>query len=296
MLSLHSFFKNLLSALFILIIFASCSDRSKTDLAILKLLDESIQSSNQVLLSSSTDILASIQNKLTDVGTAERAKYWHPKAEKIQKLSKDAFDFIESMKPEVDNNAFREVFEKLMDYQNGILQVDSQLTHVFRKSLRLFTKDNDTLKTGQKKLFQSYFNDASDISAIALLSKLQNNIRINEERMLTYCHEQIGIVRFGPCSPDLPIVVQSSTIVQPGEKIEIIAGICSFYTIIEPEVFVYERPIPIRSDGVARSKFIAASKPGKYYVPVKISYTDQEGRQQTTTKEIEYTVAHIQKQ
>lgn len=130
---------------------------------------------------------------------------------------------------------------------------------------------------------------------MAILGKLQNNIKINEEKIIRFCFEQTGKIALGPCFPDLPIVVQSSTIVQPSEKIEIIAGICSFYTRVETEVFVYENQVAIGDDGVAISKIKAASKPGKYYVPVKIIYTDQNGKRQSIQKEIEYTVANIQK-
>ena len=52
----------------------------------------------------------------------------------------------------------------------------------------------------------------------------------------------------------------------------------------------------IKDDVIAHYKLKAASRPGKYYVPVKINYTDQNGKQQTVQKEIEYTVAKIQQQ
>jgi len=47
--------------------------------------------------------------------------------------------------------------------------------------------------------------------------------------------------------------------------------------------------------GVAVCNLKARAKPGKYYVPVKIIYYDQDGRKQSIQKEIEYTVANIQK-
>jgi hypothetical protein len=92
------------------------------------------------------------------------------------------------------------------------------------------------------------------------------------------------------------MVGQNSTILMPGEELQIYSGIGSFSLESRPKISVYGKPIPIEADGIAVYKIKTLSKPGKYYVPVKINYIDQEGRQQTVEREIEYTVANIQKQ
>jgi hypothetical protein len=300
MLPLHTSFRNLLSIPFFLIILASCSSTSKKNTEIIKALNESIETSNKWLEQSSNDILIALNDKQNDIATVERAKYWYPKGELAHKISKEAFDYVEALKRELasgdDAIEAHELFKKLINYKIELLNIDSTVAIQLNKTLLLFTQAIDSSKREQQILFDKYFNNLSNVSMKAMLSKLQNNIKTNEEKIIRFCFEQTGKVVFGPCSPDLPIVVQSSTVVQPGEKIEIITGICSFYTRIEPEVFVYEKRAPIGTDGVAISKFKAESKPGKYYVPVKINYTDQDGRQQTVQKEIEYTVANIQKQ
>ena len=128
-----------------------------------------------------------------------------------------------------------------------------------------------------------------------MLSKFQNNIRINEERILVFCHEQIGST--GPnCTFISAISAQNKSVVQAGEKIEIYAGVGEFSSNMKTEVFIYDKPVRLDENAIAIYKLKAASKPGKYYVPVKINYTDQNGRQQTVQKEIEYTVANIQQQ
>jgi hypothetical protein len=161
--------------------------------------------------------------------------------------------------------------------------------------LKLFTKAIDSSKSNQKILFQNYFNDASKISVIAMLNKLQNNIRINEERILTFCHEQIGST--GPsCTFISAISAQNKSIVQAGEKIEIYAGVGEFRSGMKTEVFIYDKPVRLHDNAIAIYKLKAASKPGKYYVPVRINYTDQDGKEQTVAREVEYTVANIIKQ
>ena len=302
MLPLHTTFKSIAFVLLSVIVFASCSGNSKKEAEIIKALNESIENSNRWLEQSSGDILSALNDKLNDRATVERAKYWHPKGELAHKISKEAFEYIEAIKREVTSgNVNREIeapelFKKLINYKTELLRIDSIVAIEFNKTLLLFTRTIDSSKRDQKILFDKYFKNTSNASMMAMLSKLQNNIKINEEKIIRFCFEQTGKVVFGPCSPDLPIVVQSSTIVQPGEKIEITTGICSFYTTIEPAVFVYGKRVPIGTSGVAILKFKAESRYGKYYVPVKVNYTDQDGRQQSVQKEIEYTVANIQKQ
>ena len=302
MLPLRTTYRNLFLCLLLPLIFTSCSDKSKTDLAIIKALDESIENSNKMLFMSSSGFLISLQSKMEDPATKERAMFWYPKAKKIQDLSKDAYDYIENLKPEVDKlskkeidkNLVKKVFEKLMKYQNDILLVDPEVAYQFQKSLKIFTKAIDSINSNQFFLLQNYFHDASKISDVAMLNKLQNNIRINEERILVFCHEQTGKVSLGPCVVDWPIIGLSSTIVQSGERIEITAGVGSFYSDMDPEVFIYGKRVALKDNALAMYKLKAETKPGKYYVPVKINYTDQDGRQQTVQKEIEYTVANIQ--
>jgi cellobiose-specific phosphotransferase system component IIB len=252
---------------------------------------------------SSNDILISLQSKLEYPGTKERAMVWYPKAEKIQQLSKDAYDYIENLKiavdklskNKIDENVAKKAFEKLVSYQRDILLVDPKIAYEFQKALKIFTKEIDSLKSNQKNLFQNYFNNTSKISAIAMLNKLQNNIRINEEKILVFCHEQIGSVG-RPHTFISAISVQSSSIVQPGQRIEILTGIGEFNMDYSPEVFVYGKLVSMDANAIAVYKLKAASKPGKYYVPIKINYIDQNGMAVSVEKEIEYTVASVQQQ
>ncbi|HWN88587.1 MAG TPA: hypothetical protein VNM35_05980, partial [Chitinophagaceae bacterium] len=123
LLPLRTIIRNLIYlSLSLIIIFSSCSNKSKTDLAVIKELNESIENSNKMLSISSSDILTSLQSKMEDQATKERAMIWYSKAKKIQQLSKDAYDYIENLKLEVhklskneiDKNLAKKVFEKLI--------------------------------------------------------------------------------------------------------------------------------------------------------------------------------------
>jgi len=183
-----------------------------------------------------------------------------------------------------------------MSYKNEILNVDNQITYEFEKSLRVFTKIIDSSRTDKRKLFKNYFNIASTTSALAMLNKLQNNVRVIEGKVIAFCFEQSSRLILGPCINDFPIVLINSTVVQSGDKIEVTAGVGSFYTNYNAEVFIYGKLVTGKDEGIIKYRFKAASKPGRYYVPVTINYTNQDGMKKSMQKEIEYTVANIQQQ
>ena len=300
MLLLHNTYRKVFSASVFLIIFlASCSDKSGKNLAIMKTLEESLVTSSKMLSASSADILTSLQNKLADPSTSQFAKMWYPKAQMIQAISTEAYNYIERI---IKQKAFKKMFkddtsnlyQRLVAYRTRLLQVDPRITKTFERSLRIFTSEIDSANDNQKEMLKIYFSGVSIEASEAMLVKLQNNIRFNEERITTFCHEQIAT---HPLYPVIyAIAIQNKSIVQPGEQIEVYAGLGRFSADIKTEVFVYDNPVQLDGEAVAIYKLAAASRPGKYYVPVKIKYIDQDGKQQTIQKEIEYTVANIQKQ
>jgi len=301
MLPLHNPARDLTLLILLAVPCLSCSDKPKTDLAVIEALSESIETSNKSLESANTDILTSLNQKLHDPATAERANYWQPRTEKIQSLSRKIYDRIEKPKPTlhegigIKSDKCVDLYEALLNYKKEILKIDPQITKTFEKSIVVFTSSLDFSIDKRRELFKKYFDGASLSATKAMLSNLQNNIRINENKLLMYCHERIG-TRAGHCTFISPIIGQSSTIVQPGERMEIFAGVGEFYTDAKPEIFIYGTRISKNTSGVFSYKLKASSKPGKYYVPVKINYITQDGIPVTNEVEIIYTVANIQKQ
>jgi hypothetical protein len=309
MLPLHTTFRNLLSVLFSAItIFTSCSDKSEKDLAITEAIDEGLANSNKILTISTSEILTSLNEKVKDMNTHERAKYWFPKAQAVESLSKDVNSYLEEIRDDlskktIESNAavrtfFNQrkdsIYDRLIDYHRKVLEIDAQIYKEFRKSLTIVSPSFDAEGKNGIDLFKTFFDNASVYSSRAMLTRMQNNIKIIENKIIMFCHEQIGTTH-GRCTFISAISVQSSSIVQPGERIEIFSGVGEFNMCCNPEVFVYGKPVPMDVSGVAIFKLKAPAKPGKYYVPVKINYTDQNGMKQSIQKENEYTVAKIQK-
>jgi hypothetical protein len=298
MLPLHRTFKSLAFAYTSLLVLVSCSNHSKNDIEIIKALNETIESSNKMLSMFTSDVIYALKDKIHDPASKERAQVWYPKAEKIQQLSKELFDYIENLKSKIKGTSVNsnELFERLKNYQKQVLEIDPKITGQFQRSMKVFTQSTDSLKKDQQNLFQDYFRNVSFESAIAMLSKLQNNIKQNELGMVGFCNEQCAYVTYGPDFFFSALVIANSSVVLPNDKLEITAGIGSFTVNASAEFFIYGKQVKIQEDGAAHYKIKAPLKPGKYYVPVKINFTDQNGKQQSIQKEIEYTVANIQKE
>ena len=60
-------------------------------------LNESIENSNKSTARNTEDILASLKDKLSDPGTAAKAQVWYPKAQMIQAISIETYNYIEEI-------------------------------------------------------------------------------------------------------------------------------------------------------------------------------------------------------
>jgi flagellin-specific chaperone FliS len=195
MLPLNTIFKKLFFAIFpLFIILISCSDRSKNDLAVIEALNESIENSNRVVNASTTEIMISLEEKLNDYSSKEKAMVWLPVAQTVQRVTKKAIDQIQEIKAKLEKDQKSNISEEdilnvynwVLNYKSELLQIDSKLAHDYNRYLKIFTISIDSSKENQVELFKAYFSTASRTGAIAMLTKLQNNININEKGMITF--------------------------------------------------------------------------------------------------------------
>jgi hypothetical protein len=281
--------RKLLLAFFILPFF-SCNQNSN-DITIIKALDESLEASNETIRSTNDDILSSLKSKLYDQVTVEKAKIWYPKAQKTASLSNDMFGFINKISlGNLEKEKIDELYNKLTEYKKEILAVDSLIFHQFDKSIIMISQSYDAIRNNQKDFYFTFFKKVFKPTSLTFLKKLQNNIRVIENKILLFCHEKATthaiIDEFYS-----PIAVLSSTYVYPSDKIEIIAGIGSFTSMVDLQIKINKKIIELNEMGYSSYKFTVSNLPGKYKVPVEISYLDQDGKKQNIIKTVEYTVA-----
>jgi gliding motility-associated protein GldM len=126
------------------------------------------------------------------------------------------------------------------------------------------------------------------IASITILSKFQNDVKSSESQIIDYCHKKIGevIVHFDKTGV---IAGASSTYVMPGDKISVYAGVGAFSSQAQPTITINGNSVKVDGEGKATTD-ITASGGGKQPIKVDVSYRDENGKQKTEEKILEYTV------
>lgn len=301
-----------------LIFFSACSDRSENESILLIALEESLTNSNRTINKSTESLSELLTQKLADPVTAYQAQRWQPKALEVRKLTADIYNYIDNLKADLNqeagiisnhtNNKFsernsyavsqqsitrkkgKELFGKMSQYKKDILSIDLDSKEVFQDVLLVATWI-DSLDMAKQNMHRIFFENASVIASLVALSQFQNNIKNIENRMVQFFVYKIPsgcILSFDVYSV---IVGQNSSYLRRRHEMSIMAGVGAFSKAAKPEIAFSGKTIPIDESGVAIYRFKASGNPGKYIVPVKITYIDQEGREQILSKDVKYTVA-----
>lgn len=304
----------LVITIFILVVFlAACSDRSENELAVFKALDESLVNSNQVINKETVMLSLVLEEKTKDYSTAYKANIWYPKALTVQKQTADIISHLEELKKTLKkeaglndtNNSFNpsdkdavkllfrnkgiDLYERLKQYKRDVLAIDSQVAIVFSDKIVLTMQSFDTLKSEQQNIIKTFFTDISTAAAIAMLSQFQNNAKVIENRIVQFCNNKVASTDYFTIYS--AIIAQNYSHVKAGGKMEITAGV-GYFSVREarPEVTVNGKNIEIDESGTAVYTFKASKKAGKYVLPVNIIFIDQDGKKQSVTRNVEYTV------
>jgi len=280
-----------------------------------KTVNRSLQNTNAVVDKSTTTIMTSLQQKMTDPSTAEKAKIWYPKAKQVVDYSAAIYNYIDGVKATimtaskydpasgkdkgvdnldvstrilVEKGEGKNLYKMLEDYKKNVLSIDPVITKEFESSLPIDLTTPKTENKGNKTWEAAYFRMVPTIATLTILSKFQNDVKTTENRIVSYCHSKVGevAVRFDTYAA---IVGQSSSYVLPNQQIEVTAGVGAFSKAAKPTITIGGSTVAIGDDGAAHQK-ITASSVGEHDVPVTIVYTDQEGKLQTIKENIKYTV------
>lgn len=282
-----------------------------------KVVDSSLSKTNEVVGASTQTIMKSFEEKLTDPTTAEKARNWKPKADQAVALTRDVYDYIESLKmkikveagydPKDPNSTFKEdnidiatrimdkqgegekLKKKLEEYKTKMLAIDDSVGREFAKSIpiNLDIPKLSNNKMGKVTWTTAYFHMTPTVAALTMLSKFQNDVKTTENRIVNEFHNKIGqvVVRFDTYEP---IVGANSTYLFPGQELQITAGIGAFSKNALPQVTIGGRAVPLNDQGVAIYKTAVGAGGGS--VPVVIRYKDQDGKDQVRETKIDYTV------
>jgi gliding motility-associated protein GldM len=282
-----------------------------------KTVNRSLENTNVTVNHSTETIMKSLLDKLSDPTTAAKAQIWYPKAQQAQTLTKPLFEFIQGLKNRiidesggdhkdpstkykednletptrimVEKGQGKELYKRLAQYKNDLLAIDPSIKAEFENSLPIdLTKPESRNKAG-KTWEGAYFHMVPSVAALTILSKFQMDVKTSENRVAQFCHNKVGevVVRYDTYAA---FAETDKSYVMPGDEMEITAGVGAFSKAALPTVNIEGVTVPLDVDGAAHRKLNAATSLGKHALNVTVSFTDQEGKLQTVTKPIEYTV------
>jgi len=279
-----------------------------------KTVNSSLEETNKVVNASTKDIMTSLEEKRHQDGTRARAEIWYPHAEKVVSLTTDLNNYIQGLKDQilkeaganfaakdsnyrednldiptrimVDKGAGKELLQRLTNYESEIYKIAPEIKTQFENSLPINLERPKTSSRANNTWERAYFRMVPVVAALTILSKFQNDVKTAENKVVTFCHEQVGKVEFRFNQYEA-IIGQNSQVLLAGQDLEISAGLAAFNNDKKPDVFIGGTKVELNEKGLAIKKFPVNSS-GK--IPVKVAYTDQDGNPQEKVVDVEYTV------
>ena len=281
-----------------------------------KTVNKSLENTNTTVNKSTENIMASLQEKMADPKDSAKASYWYPVAQRVQAYSKELYNYIQGLKKDIlakaggdindENKTFKEdnldiatrmmveekkgqeLLKKLTEYKNNVLSVDTAIGKQFAANLPINLEKPKGVSKAAKTWEGAYFHMVPTVAALTILSKFQNDVKVTENNIIQECHNKVGEVKVR-YDRFAAIVGQNSSYLMPGQDLEITAGVGAFSTASLPTINIGGANVTVGPEGTALQK-ITAGGIGPHSVPVRITYTDQDGKPQVVEKTVEYTV------
>lgn len=281
-----------------------------------KVVDRSLITSTENIGIANNTLYKSLESKLTDPQSAEKAKIWQPKALEAQKLSAEMNTYLEGLKAELKKEAdlkmidgkesYREdnldaatrLFEtkgkgkeleaRLKQYREAMLNIDPEIRKEFEKTLPIDVTIPKSQEGTKKDFTQTYFQMTPTVAALTMLSKFQNNVKNAENQVVTFAHNQIGAVKV-IYDQFAALVGQSSNYLMPGQELQVTAGVGAYSKAAQPVISINGSNMPVDADGKATYK-TTVSGAGDHTIPVHVTYTKPDGTTASADFPVKYTV------
>jgi len=286
----NSFLRTLIRLAFVTLLFSSC--KSNNDKTTINSLLGGLHNSEQVINKSNELSLYSLKNKLADPATSERASVWFPRALEIQALSSKIYDYIDSLKQKekMTRKGSYELLDKLLKYDKDVKSIDPLIESI--SSIDIEIESLKAEKERYSRFYNRYFKNASALNTTAILSRIQNDKRLLENKVISFCNNQVGMVD-GPgfYTAYSAILGQNSTILKPGEALVITAGLGEFTGKPKTRILIGGTAVPLNESGYAIYK-VRVNKLGKHSIPVTISFFNPiTSKEEEFSRNVQYTVA-----
>lgn len=282
-----------------------------------KTVNKSLENTNTTVNKSTETLMKSLDEKRRDPATTLRATIWYPKADDAVKLTKDVYNYVQSLKdriltesggdPKDPTKKFKEdnldiptriMIDKgegqklkslLEQYRKNLLAIDPSIDSAFKTSLPINLDKPESRSRAGKTWEGAYFHMVPTVAALTILSKFQMDVKTSENRVVQFCHNKVGEVNVVFDSYGA-VIGQSSNYLMPGQQIDITAGVGAFSKKAQPAISIGGSSVPIGEDGAAHST-LAGGGIGQHSIPISITFMNQEsGKMQTINKTVDYTV------
>jgi gliding motility-associated protein GldM len=287
-----------------------------------KTVDNSLTATNKTITNSTATIIKSLQDKADDPGDPNnaKAKIWLPIAQRAQQLSTAMYNDIQELrtrilkeagfKPGPDNKfdssykldnleiATRimvdqkegpKLRDKLAKYREALLALDPAIKAEFQNTLQIDLNPPKVQDKSNKTWEAAYFHMVPTVAAVTILSKFQNDVKTSENRVVSFCHQQVGhvVVRFTQFDA---IIGQNSNYLMPGQKLEIKAGVGAFSPQAKPTISIAGQSQSIGDSGFVKYETVVPAGIGTRTIPVHITYQDQDGNMKVLDRVVTYTI------
>lgn len=286
-----------------------------------KVVDKSLITSNTNISASNSTLYKSIEDKLTEPGSAEKAKVWEPKAMQAKALSANMIAYIDSLKLALKKAAdltmrwdknlkdsvedFREdnldastrlfethgqgkiLKERLDQYKQQMLDIDPAIRKQFENTFPVNTVPPISQDGTKKDFTQAFFHMTPTVAALTMLSKFQNNIKNAENMIVSYSHAQIGAVEVHMDQVGV-LVGQNSNYLMPGQELTVTAGVGAYSSTVKSNITINGSPISM-VNGQGQYKTTVGGS-GEHSIQVSGSFIGEDGKPVTISKTINYTV------
>jgi hypothetical protein len=185
-------------------------------------------------------------------------------------------------------NQGKDLFEKMLDYKQRMLDIHPEIKTAFEKRSFIAAAGVDT--GSAENFYDVFFRPAENATALASLASFENNARLLENEVMNFCYSKCSYSYCGYADHYSTLTGQNSTVLQPGEPLEVWAGMGSFTIYSKPEVTINGRRIATGAEGYAVFKQKTPAQPGVYNIPVQVAFTTQTGEKRVYRRSVTYTV------
>ena len=286
-----------------------------------KVVDKSLITSNNNISASNNTLYKSLEEKLTEPQSKEKAQIWEPRAMKARQLSADMNTYLDSLKlalkkaadlkivwdPKLKDSvedyreenldastrlfetdgAGKRLKERLEEYKTAMLNIDPSIKAQFQNNFPVNTVPPVTQEGKQKDFTQTFFHMTPTVAALTMLSKFQNNVKNSESMVVTYCHSQIGAVEVHMDQVGV-LVGQSSNYLMPGQKLTVTAGVGAYSSSVRSNITINGQPVNmVNGQGQYETTVSGA---GEHTVQINGSFIGEDGKPVPIHQTVNYVV------